>query len=255
MKLLMENWRRFINETPLVGMGDAPPDNEFDDSEYFAGTPSVGHAQIKTPFFVDDVKRIMSKTKDNWVVITLDNVRNAERRIRSKAFKEWLASKGYPADSKVIVVGSSPYPGDEESASWIVHDILGHAAGQDFLRLEGYPEGSGEWILEDHDVKEPVVKWIHLALKAKKAPASEAGEEFDKIYDIFASIILGDISFEEANKIFEFSDKQRRTTNEEDLEINKKQKELVKKMFDFCDEWVNDIPSNSSVPVLLKLWN
>jgi hypothetical protein len=251
MKLLLENWRKFINETPLAGMADAPPDKEFDDSEYFVPSPSVGHQQIKTPFFVDDVKKIMSKTKDNWVIITLDNIRNAGRRIASKAFKDWLASKGFPADSKVVVVGSSPYPGDDEAPSWFLHDILGHAAGSDFLRHEGYPGGAGEWIR----LNEPVVNWIHLVLKVKNAPASKTDQQFDKIYDIFASIILGDISFKEASSVLELSDKQRKEASEEALEINRKQKELIKKMFDFSDQWVKNIPSDISRPVLLDLWD
>jgi hypothetical protein len=281
----MENWRRFINEAPIVPRGFAGYEGEggpLDPSVGFRQSKKpAAHKQVqkppgfrplpKPPFvgktfnftqhfnpnFKTDLERMMKDTKDNWVIITLRNVKDAEEQIKTKEFRDWLASKGYPENSKVIVVGTAPFKGDFSRPEWILHDILGHAAGKSFLDQGGYFNGSVYWLSANYLVNQVVIKKIHAFLQQKNADVANAGELFDKFYDVFASIILEHIWLEEALELFDesnYSEEQIEIDGDDHLKLIEKRKKLVKEIFKFCDEWVNDIPSNSGVPVLLKLW-
>jgi len=291
MKLLMENWRKFINEAPIVpdkegniglaGYGKPGSPSGKRSVAYPGSNNPAAHKNVekppgfrrlpKPPFvgktfnftqhfnpnFKTDLERMMKDTEDNWVIITLRNVENAEEQIKTQEFRDWLESKGYPEDSKVIVVGTAPIEGDYSSPEWILHDILGHAAGRQFLVPKGDLKGTGYWLDKNQPVNLVVIEKIHDFLKEEGADIVNAEQVFDKVYDVFASIILKHISLEQALELFDesnYSEEQREKDGDDHLELNEKRKELVKEIFKFCDEWVKDIPSNSSVPVLLKLW-
>jgi len=122
---------------------------------------------------------------------------------------------------------------------------------------KGDLKGSGYWLYKNEPVNLVVIEKIHDFLEKNNVPVTKAEQAFDEVYDVFASIILKHISLEQALELFDesnYSKKQREKDGDDHLELNKKRKELVKEIFKFCDEWVKDIPSNSSVPVLLKLW-
>jgi len=247
MKLLMENWRRFVNETPL------------DDYDSFISsnprkyqTPSVGHRREEDPKFIEKVEDLMAKTPDNWVIVTIDDTVYSEEVIASEEFKEWLASKKYSPDSKVLVVGSSPLDNDYNDPEWILHDILGHGCGQAFLdneKTDSHTFGFSDpkkWISEMRGARF-TISVIHNFLKEENAPVSKAKDMFDKTYDVFASIILGDISYKEAIGLF---DKPPYSNDEEASEAV----QLVKRMFAFADDWVDKIPPISTRETLLTLW-
>ena len=281
-QLITELWRNFINEAPIVPDGFAgygKPGSPLDPSVGFRQSKKpAAHKQVqkpagfkrfpKPPFvgktfnftqhfnddFGDELETMMKDTKDNWVIITLRNVKDAEEQIKKQEFRDWLASKGFPEDSKVIVVGTPPIEGDYSRPEWILHDVLGHAAGRQFLVPKGDLKGTGYWLYKNQPVNLVVIEKIHDFLEEKNVPVTKAEQAFDEVYDVFASIILEHISLKEALGLFEYSEEQREEDGEDHLELNEERKELVKEIFKFCDEWVKDIPSNSSVPVLLKLW-
>jgi hypothetical protein len=83
--------------------------------------PSVGHS----PEYKDFAKEVFSKTKDDWVIVTLPDVNSYSSFKESPVYQE-ITSK-YPG-SKIMVVGSSPLDGDDTSQDMVVsHDIVGHS--------------------------------------------------------------------------------------------------------------------------------
>ena len=200
-------------------------------------SPSIGYYGAKDPEFVKEIKRIFSKTPDNWVVIVVDEVFNVYDDIEKPYFKKWLSSRGYPKDSKILVIGSSEFPGDYRSAGWTAHDIIGHTVGKDFFSKEG--SGSGQWIAErGKEFRANLVNSLMEYLMRNGAPVSGAEDSFDKIYDILASIVLGDLDKEDALDIAE----------------GEEEKTLVNSMFQACEEWVKSIPSDSSRLSVIQPW-
>ncbi len=232
MKLLFENWKKYLNEGPLdfgeYSSSDSGP----------ARNPSIAHKlSAKRPTFVEDIKQIMSKTKDNWVIVTVDDVSNIEQLVEAPQFKEWLKSRKYPTDSKVLVVGSKPDPDDDESPDWILHDIIGHSSGRIYLDKAGYPNGAGHWVQEKKYRKNLILK-VHNYLSKKGASVSKANQPFDMVYDIFASLIIGDISENEIMQLAETPEEQ----------------SLAKEIIEFSENWVNSVPSDVGQVTVVKPW-
>lgn len=201
-------------------------------------SPSVGYRGAKDPHFVRGIKELFSNTPDNWVVIVLDDISNIRENIEKDYFKEWLASKDYPKDSKILVVGSSNYEGDYDSVDWIAHDIIGHTVGREFMKKEGSSQGSGQWIGENgkefrKNLIENIMKYLRAYL-----PVSKAEDLFDMLYDILASIVLGHLDKETALDIAE----------------GEEEEALVNSMFRSCQEWIDSIPSDSSKVTVIEPW-
>jgi hypothetical protein len=231
MKLLLENWRRYLKEGPLDDFAEYSPEPE-------PYSPSVGYGlKNKQPTFVRDITGIMRKTKDSWVIITVGNLNGIEREIESSYFRNWLREKNYPANSKIVVVGSHAYAGDLTHPTWIVHDILGHSSGKKYLDSLGYSKGAGHWITEKRFRKTMILK-IHSLLRSRGVQVSNASDDFDKLYDIFACIILEEITREEMLA----------------LTSSPEEEEFVNGMVDFCQSWVDSIPSDNSKATILQLW-
>jgi hypothetical protein len=202
-------------------------------------SPSIGYHGANNPEFVEEIKRIFSKTPDNWVVIVVDDVLNLYEDIEMPYFKKWLSSRDYPKDSKILVVGSSEFPGDYRSAGWTAHDIIGHTTGKVFLSKEGYSGGGGQWIAErGKEFRANLVSNLMAYLIRNDASVSGAEDSFDKIYDILASIVLGDLDKETALDIAE----------------GEEEEALVNSMFQACEEWVKSIPSDSSRLNVIQPW-
>jgi hypothetical protein len=233
MKKLFESWRGYINEGPPLA-----PDGYAEYGED-PRMPSVGYGLAKkTPSFVEDISQLMSKTKDSWVIITVANLEKIKEEVQTEKFKSWLASRKYPKNSKVIVVGSESYENDLTSPDWILHDIIGHSAGLAFLKQRGYNYGAS-WLKEDRSRERSVVA-VHNYLKRIGAPITGSTEPIDDLYDLFASIILGDITFDEIDDLIE-----------DNLIENV---ESIKEIFDFCVEWVNSIPSDNTKATVIEPW-
>ena len=201
-------------------------------------SPSIGYHGAEDPHFIRGIKEIFSNTPDNWIVIVVDDVSNIRENVEKSYFKEWLASKDYPKDSKILVIGSSQFDGDYDSADWIAHDIIGHTVGRNFMTEEGLSQGAGQWISEDgKDFRKNLIENIMKYLRSS-APVSRAEDLFDMLYDILASIVLGHLDKETALDIAE----------------GEEEEALVNSMFRSCQEWVDSIPSDSSKVTVIEPW-
>ena len=201
-------------------------------------SPSIGYHGAEDPHFIRGIKEIFSNTPDNWIVIVVDDVSNISENVKKDYFKEWLASKNYPMDSKILVIGSSQFDGDYDSADWIAHDIIGHTVGRNFMKEEGLSQGAGQWISEDgKDFRKNLIENIMKYLRSS-APVSRTEDLFDMLYDILASIVLGHLDKETALDIAE----------------GEEEEALVNSMFRSCQEWVDSIPSDSSKVTVIEPW-
>ena len=243
MKLLLENWKRYIKESEeeLWDIGEYNPDPS---KRYRSGyeNRSVGYGVTEDyPSFVSDVKSLMSKTGDRWVLITIDDVNYIDKDIKSREFKTWLKSKKYPKDSKIVIIGSSPLQGDYKHPKWFLHDVLGHTIGEFFINLDsrGKAGSANEWLneynLEEKPLKMKVVESLFPLLDPKVSPVP-LGEKEDKVYDIFGSFALEYLTLDEALSAVK--------TPEE--------KQLVNRMFTVTKNWINNIKPN--VPTIIFPW-
>ena len=241
MKLLFENWKRFLKEGPL--------DDFAEYSEYETPkAPSIGYG-LGNETFVKRAKEIMAPTGDNWVIITVGDVSGLESKIDGYLFQSWLKEKNYPKGTKIIVVGSVPYEDDYIEPEWILHDILGHSIGNKYFAARGArsPDGwlspytfarqSGSPILPEYKQTEDLRKnVVNSLLQLLPQDMFKAEVLFDRIYDIFGAIAMGQIKIDQALPQME--------TEEE--------KELTKDIFDFVDSWVNNFPRDK--PTILTSW-
>jgi hypothetical protein len=101
----------------------------------------------------------------------------------------------------------------------------------------GFPNGAGKW-LQGGSRRTELVERLHGLLRGSGAPISGAREPFDMIYDIFASIILGYISYEDALGVAPEGDGRG----------------LVRKMFASATAWVDSIPSDGGQATIIVPW-
>ena len=235
-KLAMNS--RPVTPMTLHSYDIGPSDPSLPKLEPFEDTiwQSIGFGGAEDPDFRRNIKTYFTNTPDNWVIIVFNDVRNLEEWIEEEKFKEWLASKGYPKDSKILVVGSTQLEGDYESAEWITHDIIGHSVGLIFFKKQGMSEKN--WFSQTgKEFRKNLIQNIMRYL-VEYAPISGSDDYTDGINDIFASIVLGDLSKDDALKIADGED----------------EKSLVNSMFDFCDKWVASIPSDNSKVTIAVPW-
>jgi len=228
--IIMEEAERHLRESPLD-----------DFAGYSRGRtgykrPSIGY-KIITPRFVNDAKQIMSMTGDVWVIIAVDDTEELEEEVDSPRFKAWLESQQYAPDAKVLVVGTSPMEDDNTTVGWILHDILGHTAGKVFLTAEGFSEGAAHWLMKPI-TRRDLISRLHGHLRATLALLSGATDVFDMVYDVFGSIILGHLTLDSALGVAR----------------DEEQKELVQRMFESAQAWVDSIPSDGTQATIVKPW-
>lgn len=211
-----------------------PSDPSLPELRYSEPDGSIGFSGAGDSYFMKNIKIFFANTPDNWVIIVFNDLRGLERRLESSLFKEWLASKDYPKDSKILVVGSSPMSGDHSSAEWVIHDVIGHSINN--IATDG--KYSSSWFSSIG--KEYRINLIQniLSYLVENSPISSSYDHMDAISDIYASIVLGDLTREDAL----------------DLAESKEELELIGPMFDICDNWVASIPSDSSKVTIVKPW-
>ncbi len=250
MKLLLENWKQYIKESEKKEFSRSLYDFAGYDSSI--GEPSIGYGQVNDPSFISRSKEIMSKTGDNWVIITLSNVNEAEEQVASSQFKSWLQEKNYPKGSKIIVVGAARIDKtDYVTPEWILHDVLGHVIGDEyFFKVYGARSSALAWLNpytfsimrgtpKDNKVKElqnirkSVVSKLITILPQDVSPAEA---EFDKLYDIFSAIAMGYITLDQALAVLD--------TEEE--------KALGTDIVNFANDWVSNFPVDT--PIIKKSW-
>lgn len=117
-----------------------------------------------------------------------------------------------------------------------MHDVLGHVAGDRFLRDERHGDQPLSWI-RSQEAKDLIAR-LHAWLVQHEAPVSNTWEQFDMLYDLFASIVLGDITRDQALAVAE----------------GDHEKTLVERMFRGAQDWVNSIPSDGTQATVVYPW-
>ncbi len=242
MKLLFENWRRYVKEArdrPIPFQTLHSYERGPSVQDRYRKIAGVSYQQIEQPEFVESVKTLFDKTEDNWVIVVLDDTHKIKDVVNENYFKKWLASKNYPKDSKILVVGSAPYGGDFTSSEWIVHDIIGHTVGRLFLNEKSkFYEGAQGWLTNTQGA-DRMLMIVHNYLVKNNRPVTKANILFDMIYDVFASIILKDLTREDIERM---------------PNLNDEQKIILNEIFDFCERWIASIPSDNTQVTVLDLW-
>ena len=230
MKILLENWQKYI-------LKEAEEEELYDFGAYKdpEGTyrPTIGYKATRKPEYVKLAKEIFSKTKERWIIIPLwDSWRPAEEIIKSSNFKKWLKSKNYPKNSKILVVGSIDPSGNLfETPDWVIHDVIGHTILEKFYSSNLGRKYTNKQMLN----MIPLIERIHNVLPKNMFPVQSYNAN-DMINDVFTSIILEYLKFEDAISFAE--------TPEE--------KKFIQDIFDFSTKWANSIPYDK--PVVVHSW-
>lgn len=262
MKLLFENWRRYLREqfddeelhdfgsysgdvTP--GTYDSPKDVR--DKQ----KPSVGYGADEN--LIEDVKLLMKKTPQNWMFITAKNVgavgvfaNKKDKQHFQNWFdgwiKEWLKNKNvsenFLDNTIFLVVQSAPLKGDSTGAQWLIHDIIGHSL---YSIYEKTPSNYKPSFNLDF------INYVQQQINGT------ATADFDRLPDVFAAIILGNLGKEEEQakeKMKEYK-KSYLDSNEGNAESIDK---TITEIFNYTNRWVNKIlkrgPKNLN---FVELWN
>lgn len=236
MKTLLENWKKYLKEQE---------DEELEAFDIGPSSPrdlkikgsSIGYKQAGDPSFIEDIKTLFINTPDKWVIVVLENINDIQNQTNEQYFMDWLKEKNYPRNAKILVVGSSALKGDETSADWIAHDIIGHTVGSKYMSDLGHSQGSGNW-MNERRFRKHLIQNLVYHLQTKNYPISKAGEAFDMLYDVMAAIVLKGLSKEEALNVAKTED----------------QDNLVNEMFDYCDNWISSIPSDNTKVTVVEPW-
>jgi len=205
MKLLLENWRRYVkenllNEVPLADFGyddyDYPQyDNDPNDPRRGS---SVGYEKSKDPGYKEKAIKFFDKTKDLWYIVFLkttfeaplsfEKIEEGDEDGLYERIKQMQKDNNWSPNGKYIVVSFPPLGDDDESLpKWqIVHDIIGHT-------IEEYHRKQYDrWqkVAYSPQYKRSLIA-VHNALpkEMKIASAGQLGE--DRGPDIYAAIFLG----------------------------------------------------------------
>ena len=235
MRISESRIRQIIREEVRRALREAPLDDLVGYQVGADEEPSIGHDMVQSPTFVNRVKGFMSKTGDHWVIITVNNTKNIRSEVRSDRFRSWLMGRNYDPGAKVLVVGSESQPDDFKTSKWFVHDVIGHVVGERFIQDQKYG-GPGGWIRAQKALG--LIVRLHAWLVQHEAPVSNARDQFDMLYDLFASIVLGDITRDQALE----------------LAVGDHEKTLVKRMFRGAQRWVDSIPSDGTQATVVYPW-
>ena len=200
MKLLFENWRRYVteellNEVPLADFG-------YDDYEYPATDdrkrgPSVGYEKSKDPGYKEEAIKFFDKTKDLWYIVFLkttlwgttgfEKIEAGDPDGLFERIQQMQADNNWDPRGKYIVVSFPRLYDDMSLPKWqIVHDIIGHTI-EEYHRKQ---YGSWQEVAYNPQYKRSLIA-VHNALpkEMKIASAGQLGE--DRGPDIYAAIFLG----------------------------------------------------------------
>jgi hypothetical protein len=280
MKTLFENWKKFIKEArpqPLQqrvlhdigGYGGDVTPGKYDDQRRLRDKQksSVGYDADES--LIDNVKVLMDKAPQDWMIITAKNVGSVETFANPKDkqdfqnwfdgwIKEWLDKRNKPEDfldDTIFLVIQSPHLiGDSKGPQWFIHDVLGHSLNYTYER--------------QFDSTRPKLdlRFINYLQRKINGPATE---DFDRISDVFASIVLGNLSKEKmeeyAKEYHEVDDFNKRLRNlrtgppfgeKQNNEVAEATKKTIEELISFKDWWINSFlergPKNLN---FVELWN
>ena len=220
--------RRFNREFPTLNLTLLDQKSE----------PSVGFGTMREEEKLQLAKKIMERTKDNWVFLPFDNVSSVEREVNSEEFADWLKEKKYPSNYRILIIKSEPIKGDFETTGWVLHDIIGHSIDNYFTSLMHFRGGTGK-LSNLKGVKE-LLEAIWNSLPPTMQNSANPKDATDKISDILASIIFEDLTEEGAIAIAEGLEKDTEGTWESTRE-GYTADVIIKGLFEAVDLWLRDL--------------
>ncbi len=262
MKLILENWKKFIKEArpqpfpqrvlhDIGGYGGDVTPGKYDTERRLRGRqkPSVGYGADEQ--LIDNVKVLMDKAPQDWMFITAKNVGSVGTFADPKDkedfqnwfdgwIKEWLdkrnKSEDFLNDTIFLVIQSPHLIGDFKGPEWFIHDVLGHSLNYIY---ENQPTN----IRPKFDLR-----FINYLQRKINGPATE---DFDRISDVFASAILGNLSKE---KMEEYA-KQYHEVDDYN-QVAEDTKKTIKEFFNFKDWWINKYLKRGPKKLnFVELWN
>lgn len=233
MRITEQQLRRFIREEILR----ESPFDEFIphiDSKNPPHTwrPSIAHSSARKKHeqrtgddYTDIVKGLMSKTEDNWVIITPADV-SSRASLDSDEFHTWLDGqrKLHPPGTIFAFAASASFDEDETSPAWaVVHDLFGHTLDVSWQgkRPREFPDPIPESI---------IVGALHSALPDKFRISDN---DQDMLPDVLAAILLRVLKRVTAHAAIRDSLQGRYTAGKIEAAI-----ELVDAMFSVVEQWL-----------------
>jgi len=204
--------------------------------------PSVGFGTMRGEEKLQLAKKIMERTKDNWVFLPFDDVRSVEREVNSEEFADWLKEKKYPSNYRILIIKSKPIKGDYETIGWIFHDIIGHSIDNYFVSLMRFPRGISEFS-NLKGVKE-LLEAIWNSLPPTMQNSANPKDATDKISDILASIIFEDLTEEGAMAIAESLEKDAEGVLESTRE-GYTAEVIIRGLFKAADLWLKNLDDSA----------
>jgi hypothetical protein len=204
--------------------------------------PSVGYGTMREERKLQLAKKIMERTKDNWVFLPFDNVSSVEREVKSEEFANWLKKKKYPSNYRILIIKSEPSKGDFETTGWILHDIIGHSIDNYFIRLMHFRGGTGK-LSNLKGVKE-LLEAIWNSLPPTMQNSANPENATDKISDILASIIFEDLTEEGAMAIAENLEKDTQGAWESTRE-GYTAEVIIRGLFEAADLWLKNLDDSA----------
>lgn len=161
---------------------------------------------------VNSIKEIMKNSKDHWIIIAVNDIADIDKNIlKSEEFKKWIISKNYPADYKIILVGSKPFDFDLDFGNAILHDVFGHSVVTSELPGE-LPEmlypGAGEILKTLVNIESPenvylgniLISNFIVSLHSKIERGVSISQTFeDMIPDIIVGILSKNLTMDRAD--------------------------------------------------------
>jgi len=285
MKLILENWKKYLKEArdargiPVPNRtlwdvpsydGDVTPGKHDDERKSRdKRKPSVGYDASKDKSLIDGVKVLMDKTPQDWMIIAAKNVGSVSTFANPEDkqdfqnwfngwIKEWLDKRNKPEDfldDTIFLVIQSPHLiGDFTGSQWFIHDILGHSLNNIY---EKQPTSTRPKL---------DLRFINYLQRKINGPATE---DFDRISDVFASIVLGNLSKEKmeeyAKEYHEVDDFNKRLRNlrtgppfgsKQNNEVAEATKKTIEELLSFKDWWINSYLGRGPKKLnFVELWN
>ena len=226
--------RELLREGPFddfISPSDPPVTPSYKKQPDYKQYPSIAHPLTRSKEqkyegekYIDVVKDLMRNTKDNWVIITPNDVRD-RARLGTDEFNEWLRSEKLRRPDRIFAFAASmPLPGDENAPQWaVVHDLLGHTLDEFWQRHGGRRR--------EKAISEPaIISQLHSVLPTKYRMSYDPG---DMTSDVLAGILLGALKYDHAREVVakKFQDEHSADEITEALE-------LVDHMFRDVDAWL-----------------
>lgn len=232
-----------LNETPFdqfITPSEPPVTPSYKKQPNYKQHPSIAHPLTRSKEqkyegekYIDVVKDLMRNTKDNWVIITPNDVRD-RARLGTDEFNEWLRIEKERRPGTIFAFAASmPLPGDENTPQWaVVHDLLGHTLDEFWQRHGGRRR-------EKAIPESKIVSQLHRVLPIKYRMSYESG---DMMPDVLAGILLGALTHDRAREVVgeEF---QNSATDEEIAEAQ----EHVDHMFRDVKAWLKNARADGFV--------